>query len=244
MESQRAHYLSEINRYHRTNLSDVLAFYGGITVAPETTQDVQTTAFVTGPTGQNTQIHSIKLTALDLHEMTITFRHPALDVDMERPIKLQCPPGLEKCQNHEDVKECLIYMFQKSAESRGFSEIVLRGVAYPTSVFNIVLIGLVFMLLYGHYQSDKLYSFFESLPGVLSWLAVLKPFHDYIMYGTFVIHVVEIYYFLLPCLRKYRISTDYAIEWYLLALLDGYPTIKRLEDRVSKIKLTGKYWKF
>lgn len=244
MTISKAQIISSFNKLHVDNIEDILEVYGGICVQKGGSKRA-TTSFVTGPDSNSTQhnnsIYSAKLTGLEMDEMTISFKHSALEVDISKPIALDTPDSIKKCQSWDDVRETLVFMAIKAAEKRGVSEIVLRGVEYPNTLGNFLLIGLVMMVLYGHYNLDQLYNWFQSVP-ILKYLVIFKPYHHYLTYGTFISHIVEIWMFLIPRLAKYRISTDYTIEWYLLTLLDGYPTIRRLDQRVERFKKGTKYW--
>lgn len=244
MAATRARLLSALNGEHAQNVADILAAYAGIVVAKDGARKA-TTSFVTGPdavpqTGYG--VHAVRATDLELTDLTVSFRHPALDVDMTKPIALDCPAGMTKCESWEDVHKALIHMAQKAAHQRGVSSIVLKGVDYPTSFGNIVLIGLVAMLAWGCWYGDLLYAFFSSVT-MLNWLTILKPYHVHIAVATLVTHLVETYVFLRPRLQRHRVNIDDTIEWYLFALLDGYPTVRRFDARVARVSPDSLYWK-
>lgn len=233
--------LSAFNKKYSPSLEDILVYYGGISTS--TTTVPTATAFPTGQTlstAGEVSIYNVKLASISFKELTLSFRHPFVEAEITKPMELVLPPTLETCESWDDVKLALIYMAKEAAISRGYSHIVLSGINYPKSPTDFALIVLVFMLLYGHYNLEILYQFFTRIG--LTPLLHFKPYHSYIMYGTFVIHLLEIYFFLVPLFKKYRVPTDYAIEWYLFALLDGYPTIKRFKNRVKMFEDDEKYW--
>lgn len=245
MAISKAQIISAFNEFHSENIEDILFVQGGISVGKNGGKRA-TTSFVTGPDANSAQqtdsVHSVKLTGLEMNELTISFKHSALEVEISKPMAFDYPDSMDKCDSWEDVREVLVHMAEKAAEARGVSAIVLREVQHPTNPLNILLIGTVFMLCYGIFDLDQLYNWFAMVP-ILKYLVLLKPYHAYITYGTFLIHLMEIRMLLLPRLEKYRVSTDYAIEWSLWLFLDGYASISRFDGTVERIKKGTKYWK-
>lgn len=244
--------LSKFNTVYRHSVLDILTYYTDIPTDPNpdnnplsvrdpheslNNSNGQAPTLINSKSNSSNNISNVKIKSLSLTELVISFKHPLVNMEMLRPI-----PYPHKCQSWFDVQNQIIEMAQISAKARNLSHIRVSGISYPTSFINLFLIFLVILLPIGFYYPDLLYDtiFANYLPFMLS----VKPYHNTIFYATIIIHLLEIYFFMFSRFTKYRVPLDYAIEWTLLTLLDGFNTIKRFNNYVKTISPNDVYYDF
>lgn len=249
-ESGPALIQSKFNTVYRHSVFDILTYYADIPTDPNPDNDPLNTKYSHDPTSNDSiaatfvskkedpvQIKNVKIKSIDLDQVTISFKHPLVDMEMLRPIAFDT-----KCENWKEVEHKLIEMSKKAAAKRDLSHIRISGISYPTSILNLALILLVFLLPFGYKYPELLYDKFFAT--YLPFMMVLKDYHNMIFYTTVLIHIGEFYLFMLPRLRKYRVPLDYAIEWSLLTLLDGYSSVKRFDKYLEYLRSDDTYYDF
>lgn len=243
--------LSKFNTVYRHSVLDILTHYAEIptdpnpdnsplaTKAPTDTLNSnisQATASLVS-SEKNNSISNVKLKSIDFDQLVISFKHPLVDMEMLRPI-----PFDRKCSQWSQVEQQLIQMAKTAAKARNLSHLRVSGISYPTSPFNLLLIICVLLLPFGYFWPSLLYDdFFAKFA---PFMLYLKPYHNYIYYSTVAIHSTELYFFLLPRFRKYRVPLDYMLEWSTLTLLDGYESVKRFDAYVKTISPDDVYYDF
>lgn len=246
--------LSKFNTVYRHNLLDILTHYADIPTDPnpdnnlivsETNNQQQQQATLSAPESKSsTNIYNIKLKSIDFNDLTISFKVPLLgDVEMLKPI----PYPLEFNDNNKitswtQVQNVIIQMSKEAANSRKLSNLRISGISYPSSLFNILLVFLVMLLPFGYFYPHLLYDHFFA--NYLTKLHFLQPFHNRIFYAAFVCHFIEFWIFMVPRFNRFRVPKDYAIEWWVLTMLDGYESVKRFDSYIEMIKPDSVYYDF
>lgn len=240
--------MSKFNTVYRHSVLDILTHYTEIptdpnpdnnklsTKNPSSHSNNQVSPILINSKKQDS-ISNIKIKSLDFNELTISFNHPLIDLEMIRPIKFE-----SKCNNWSDVQKKLITMSKISANSRNLSNLRVSGISYPISILNLLLIFAVLLLPFGYFYPTLLYDNFFSI--YLPFMMIFKRYHNLIFFTTILIHLSEFYLLLLPRLKKYRVPLDYAIEWSILILLDGYESIKRFDSYVNLLSSDDVYYDF
>lgn len=252
--SSRSIILSKFNTVYRHSILDILTFYtdiptdpnpdnnplsirdpndslNNITIAPIKLNPLKTSK------DSKDSISNVKLKDINFNEIIISFKHSIIELEILRPIKFD-----SKCSNWKQVEEKLIKMSKISANARNLSNLRVSGISYPISIFNILILFSVSLLPIGYFYNDFLYdNIFKNFIPIMLYF---KPFHNYIFLTTIFIHLLEFYIFLVPRIKKFRVPTDYAIEWSILTFLDGYESIKRFDNYVETIKPDDIYYDF
>lgn len=243
--------LSKFNTVYRHSVLDILTYYAEIPTDPnpdnspltsQTPTDAlnsnisQATASL-GSSQNSNSISNVKLKNVDFDQVTICFKHPLIDMEMLRPI-----PFDSKCSSWTEVQQKLIEMAKIAARARSLSHLRVSGISYPTSPLNLAIIFCVLLLPFGYYWPSILYEHFfaKYLPFMLS----VRPYHNYILYSTIAAHCTEFYFFFVPRLRRFRVPLDYALEWAVLVLLDGYASVRRFDRYVKMISPDDTYYDF
>lgn len=243
--------LSKFNTVYRHSVLDILTHYAEIPTDPnpdnspltgQTPNDAlnsnisQATASL-GSSRPSNSISNVKLKSVDFEQVTISFKHPLVDIEMLRPI-----PFDSKCNSWTEVQQKLIHMSKTAARARNLSHLRVSGISYPASPLNLVIIFCVLLLPFGYYWPSILYDllFARYLPFMLCF----RPYHNYIFYSTIALHCTEFYLFFMPRLRRYRVPLDYALEWAVLVLLDGYASVRRFDRYVQMISPDDTYYDF
>lgn len=243
--------LSKFNTVYRHSVLDILTYYAEIPTDPNpdnnplSTRDPNdsrnnnpnvTTTILNSKAESNT-ITNVKFKEIAFDQVIISFKHPLVDMEMLKPI-----PFDEKCKNWTEVESKLMEMSKISANARNLSHLRVSGIYYPTSIFNLFLVSSILVLIYGFFDLDSLYDtfFLKYIPS----MCVLKPFHNYILYATMVIHTIEVYFLLYPRIIKYRVPFDYTIEWCVLTMIDGFESIKRFDKYVETLSPDDVYYDF
>jgi hypothetical protein len=253
--------LSKFNTVYRHSVLDILTHYTEIPTDPNpdnhpltfrdpndslnnsNTRDADSNSENASPSLTNSKnatdnaISNVKFKSIDLNEVVISFKHPLFDLEMLRPI--QYP---HKCTTWDQVKAELIEMSKTAATARHLSHLRVSGISYPVSMFNLLLIFMVGLLPFGYYYPELLYDGFFSK--YLPFMMAMQPYHNTIFFATIVCHLLEIYFLMLPRFTKFRVPMDYAIEWTILALLDGFSSIKRFDQYVVTLSPDDVYYDF
>ncbi|TID29631.1 hypothetical protein CANINC_001750 [Pichia inconspicua] len=240
---------SKFNTVYRHSILDILTYYADIPTDPnpdndplntkyshDTPRDSASATFV-AKKEDNVQIRNVKAKSVELDQITISFKHPLVNMEMLRPIAFD-----SKCNSWKEVEQKMIEMSKEAAANRGLSHIRVSGISYPTSIFNLILILLVLLLPFGFKYPDLLYDRFFAK--YLPFMLVLKTYHNAIFYTTICIHFAELYILMLPRVRKFRVPLDYAIEWSLLTILDGYNSVKRFDEYLEHLRSDDVYYDF
>eukprot|EP01117_Protostelium_nocturnum_P005445 TRINITY_DN1972_c0_g1_i1.p1 TRINITY_DN1972_c0_g1~~TRINITY_DN1972_c0_g1_i1.p1 ORF type:complete len:122 (-),score=34.26 TRINITY_DN1972_c0_g1_i1:316-681(-) len=61
-----------------------------------------------------------------------------------------------------------------------------------------------------------------------------------ILWGIPVIHALEAFFVMRPLLKKYKTNADNSGNWYLSCMLEGYPSIQRLNNLAEKSRKAAK----
>lgn len=244
--------LSKFNTIYRHSVLDILTHYAGIPTDPNpdnnplSTRDPNdslnndpnvATTLLNSKTQTANSISNVKLKSIALDEVVVSFKYPNIELEMLKPI-----PFDKACGNYHEVEQTLIKMSKEAAAARNLSHLRVSGIQYANTLWDLVLIALISLLPIGHYYSNVLYeSFFATY---FPFMLKLQPYHDYIMYATILIHLMETYFLLFPRFTRYRVPLDYAIEWTVLTLLEGAPSIKRFDRYVELISSDDVYYDF
>jgi hypothetical protein len=200
--------LSHMNKDHRVSVEDYLVVYGKVKL--------------------DSKVQNIKMSEITVNHMSITFEHEDLEFPIEKVIPFEPPM--------EDLKEArsrLVEMAKYAAEKRGYSPYQIIGYT-PPGIFNRALLGLIYLPLAtiavpGILTNSMVTNFLGR--GTVSWL--LKNAWN-VTYITVGIHAAEALFIMKPKLDKFRVPTDYKLEWYLSTLLEGFPAIKRFNALVEE----------
>ncbi|GME80636.1 unnamed protein product [Ambrosiozyma monospora] len=171
------------------------------------------------PLSQN--ISDLKLKDITFDYLTLSFKHDDLEFEILKPIELIKDPNSKgddnDTKNWDSVKRSLIYMCNEAASKRGLSPIKLEKITYPCKPFDFFLLGCIGYNIYN-----------------LLWLKNYSVLHLIVLGIWLPIHLVEMYVFLIPRLRKFRIPQDAVLEWVVMTFLEGYPIIRLIDGLVKE----------
>jgi hypothetical protein len=243
--------LSKFNTVYRHSVLDILTHYSGIPTDPNpdnnplsirdpndsrnNNPNISTTLL--NSKTESKSITNVKIKNIELDQIIISFKYPLIDMEMIKPI-----PFNETFKSWDQVENKLIEMSKIAANSRDLSHLRVSGITYPSSFFNLILLFLVFILILGYFNPEFLYNFLFN--NYLPSLLLLKNYHNSIFFATITIHLFEVYYFLFPRIKKFRVPFDYTIEWFVLTMLDGFESIKRFDSYVETLSNDDTYYDF
>lgn len=200
--------LSHMNKDHRLAIEDYLCVYGNVII--------------------NKKIDNIKMTHIGLDHMVIQFTHDDLDFQIEKPIQFEPP-----LKDLSEARVKLVEMAKFAAEKRGYSHVQVADYRYP-SLAGWALILTIYPPLFAYFFPSLLRNQY-----VLSVLSASKV--EWILKNSlnitglvFIIHFFECILILRPKLNKYRVPTDYLIEWYIAGLIEGNFANKRLDALIAE----------
>jgi len=201
--------LSHMNQQHRLAIEDYLCVYGHVII--------------------NNKIDNIKMTQISNESMTITFTHDDLDFQIEKPIPFEPP-----LKDLNESRERLIEMAKFAANKRGYSHSQITDYVYP-SLYNYILIFIIYLPLLSWFipsiLKNQLVLTYLLSQSKIDWL--LENSLN-ITYLTISIHFFECILIFRPKLNKFRVPTDYLIEWYIAGIIEGFPAIKRFNKLVKE----------
>ncbi|OWB56543.1 hypothetical protein B5S28_g2449 [[Candida] boidinii] len=203
MSDPKVRILAHMNKDHGLAIEDYLNAYGDVAI--------------------DDKISNIRMKDLELDSMEIVFKHSDIEFEMSKFIPIDPP-----MKSLNDSREKLVEMAKFAANKRGYSHIQIREILYPSRIKDFLLLFAVSLPIIGFFKPDFLYGILSKfLPEILT--TFLSTYNNTIMYAMFIIHLAEFYFILYPKLRKYRVPTDFKIEWFITCLLDGFLSVERFQ---------------
>lgn len=200
--------LSHMNKDHKLAIEDYLNVYGNVII--------------------NKKIDNIKMTHIGLDHMVIAFTHDDLDFQIEKPIQFEPP-----LKDLSEARVKLVEMAKYAATKRGYAHFQIADYVYP-NIYQFILIFIIYSPLISYFVPSILQNSY-----VLNTLSQTKI--DWLLrnslnitYLTIFIHVLEVIFIFRPKLVKYRVPTDYLIEWYIAGIMEGFPAIKRFNKLIAE----------
>ncbi|ODQ82293.1 hypothetical protein BABINDRAFT_158918 [Babjeviella inositovora NRRL Y-12698] len=175
------------------------------------------------------EVSQIKLKEISTISMTISFHHEGLDTEVLKPIPFEPP----MTSLDGEARTRLVELAKTAATARGFSHIQINQYVYPNSLLEYFLL---LVLLY----MGSVYYRWDASKDIPVWFPLFSNYGKIIIGVLAVIHVVEIRFVLLPLLRKYRVPTDYKLEWIIATLLEGMFSIQRLQKLIWQAENHGR----
>lgn len=199
--------MDHMNKDHRLAIEDYLAVYGNVII--------------------DEKISNIKLKAIELDHMEISFNHKDIEFEIVKPVAIE--PPMDSIQ---DLRSKLVEMAKYSANKRGYSHVQIQDITYPTKPLEFLLLLAVLLCATACFYPNLVFDSFLNyiLPSSLS--SFLQKYTISIAVGLLVIHIIELKFVFLPKLNFYRVPIDLKLEWGFYCLLDGLSTIKRFERLV------------
>jgi hypothetical protein len=200
--------LSHMNKDHALSVEDYLVVYGNVPIG--------------------LKISNIKMTEISLKHLTISFKHEDIEFDVTKIIPFE--PPLESLS---EARVRLVEMAKFAAAERGLAHFQVKGYKKPALselplallIISPLLVFLFPVLLKNQYVA-------RFLSG--STVSSLVKYSIHIYYASIVIHALEAYFLLEPLMERYRVPTEFKIEWYVTVLLEGFPAIKRFRKLVAE----------
>lgn len=145
----------------------------------------------------------------------------------------------------KDVKNKLVAMAKYAAARQGYSHVQINKVIYPSG--TIFEYPLVISFILGLYDLELLKSIFtrDALVQKVSqffpnfvWTVLNTAYSTLglqIILGIIAfLHIFELFFVLLPKLRKYRVPTSQRFIWSVMQLFEGFPVLLRLKTLEPK----------
>lgn len=204
--------LAHMNRDHRLAINDYLVHYGN--VAPSST------------------ISNVRLTDIALDLLTISFKMEGVDQEVTKPIPIEPPMELLS-----DSRVRLVAMAKEAAAARGFSHVQVNQFVLPNSVAEAAILAYLFAI---KFKPEWLWALAAKLPVLTLFVRFSTTYANGLWLITLIAHVTEATFLLQPLLRKYRVPTDYRIEWTASVLLEGAFGLNRLKALIAEAEGHGR----
>lgn len=200
--------MSHMNKDHSLSIEDYLVVYGKVPLS--------------------NKISNIKMTEITLDHMTISFKHEDIEFDVTKLIPFEPP-----LENLSQARTKLVEMAKFASAKRGLSHFQIKDYRYP-GVLGWLLILLIHLpiICYTFPSLLKLNVVTSILPESL--LNYLQQNALHVFFLTIFIHVGEANTILKPKLNKYRVPTEFKVEWYLSVVIEGFPAIRRLNALIAE----------
>ncbi|WPK25975.1 hypothetical protein PUMCH_003317 [Australozyma saopauloensis] len=138
-----------------------------------------------------------------------------------------------------DIKGKLIAMAEYAAKKQGFSHKQVKTVAKPRSGISYTMYALAVVLSATYVKPSLVRNVLSSIglqnSTLLAKWAFVERNISPIFLGTYLIHIMEIVFVMLPKARKYRMPRETAMAWVGMNFIEGFLAFIRLNKVVKSI---------
>lgn len=223
MSDPKARIISHMNKEHQMALIDYLVVYGKVKLP---------------------LINELSVKMVNINEkgMTISFKDILANKVQNMIVLWDMAPEDENIivSDMGDIKAKLVSMAKFAGKAQGYSHIKIKKFPKPTfiSYFLFFCILMLFVesffpkFIRGVLADDFVFSRVgEYTPSfILTVLGVTENYASIILLSVFTTHIIEIIFFLLPKLAKYRVPHVQRLTWIVVTFFDGFNSLLRLES--------------
>lgn len=224
MSQAKERIIGHMNADHQLALNDYVVVYGN-----KDANDIE--------------FSSVKITDVDLE--TLTLEYKLKNSDKPHVFPLKWVDAVEdkhvEVSEYSDLKDKLVSMAHYTAGKQGFAVKQIKTVLYPT-IRSLNVFAITFLMILNVYDTSLVHNAFvkdrtfrlisQFIPSFVGY-AYFKIFEERPLVPLLVLHFVhllEIAFFTVPFLRKYRVPCHQRLQWYGMHFFEGFYVILRLKS--------------
>lgn len=211
-----ARILTHMNKDHTLALYDYLHYYARIDL---------------DPTDPKTSVRMLDMTPEYITlEYTAPFRH--LPTKVELPV---VPAVGSRSDGGPSEREALMSMAKEAAASQGYAPHRVTTYAPPSSLLEYTVICGTLV----NIPPVRDFLLTSVLPPWVADTALMRTLQYSpwaLALGVLIVHLTELVVFMRPLLNKWRVPPRPRAWWYLAALMEGFPAVRRFKGLTAKFE--------